>query len=228
MNKPVLHSLWAAAAFAIINLAGCSSEESTVPTIQISEEEMASRLAAFASEPVESLITNTQAMEVGQILFGENCASCHQADGTGRMGVPDLTDQHWLFEGTAESIEQTIRVGRVGLMPEFGSVIGEVELGLLVSYVEYLAEPGAELSPTEQSGKVIYDLHCVECHAADGTGVANLGPNLTDDYWQWGGNMIQVRQSITVGRNAQCPAHGSQLSDAEVHLLTAYTLGLSS
>lgn len=212
----------------MLGLNACSSEQNAAPAIELSAEEISSRLATFGDQPLESLMASTEAMEVGQLLFGSNCASCHQADGTGRMGVPDLTDQHWLFEGTAESIEQTIRTGRIGLMPEFGSVIGEVELGLLVSYVEYLGEPGAEMSTGEQSGKVLYDLHCVDCHAADGTGVANLGPNLTDDYWQWGGNMIQIRQSITVGRNAQCPAHGGLLSDAEVQLLTAYTLGLSS
>lgn len=225
MNKLSFRLVALAATLSL--LAGCSSDQNSAPEIQISAEEMATRLATFADQPVESLIGNLEAMEAGQLLFSQNCSSCHQADATGRTGVPDLTDQHFLFEGTAQSIEQTIRAGRIGIMPEFGSVIGEVELGLLVSYVQTLAEPGAELSAAEQSGKVIYETHCVECHALDGTGVANLGPNLTDDYWQWGGNMIQMRQSITVGRNAQCPAHAGTLSDAEIHLLTAYTLGLS-
>lgn len=224
MNKLLLYPV---TALLLAGLAGCSSEQNTLPAIELSAEEISSRLTAYGDQPVESLLSNPQAMEVGQMLFGQTCAGCHQVDGTGRTGVPDLTDQHWLFEGTAASIEQTIRGGRIGLMPEFGSVIGEVELGLLVSYVEYLADPGAELNSSERSGKVIYEQYCVECHAADGTGVANLGPNLTDDYWQWGGNMIQIRQSITVGRTAQCPAHGDQLTDAEVNLLTAYTLGLS-
>lgn len=209
-------------------LAGCGgSKEPAVTEPQLTEAELSTALAEYAGLSVAALQGNVEAMELGHWIFNQNCSSCHQADATGRIGVPDLTDNHWLFEGTEDSIRQTITTGRLGVMPEFGSLIGEVELGMLVSYVQYLAEPG-EMSPTQASGQPIYEQHCVICHAADGSGLANLGPSLIDGAWQWGSNMIQIRSSITVGRNAECPAHVDILSADQIHLLTAYVMSLSA
>ena len=47
------------------------------------------------------------------------CAACHGADGRGNqtLGAPNLTDQIWLYGGTAAEIRQTIVNGRHGQMP---------------------------------------------------------------------------------------------------------------
>ena len=52
-------------------------------------------------------------------------------------------------------------------------------------------------------------------------------PNLTDDIWLYGGTLGWIKQTITFGRAGVMPAQGGVLSDAKIHLLTAYVYGLS-
>ncbi len=212
---------------AMIFLSACSSSEAPIVELMLDEDQVIAIYQRVDSMSMADLQTDSGSMELATWLFSESCGSCHQADAKGRKGVPDLTDQYWLFEGTEAAIAHTITSGRSGVMPEFGRDIGEVELGLLVTYVESLAA-SEELNSNETAGKVIYEEFCVACHAIDGTGIANLGPNLTDEHWQWGGNMITIRQSITAGRKAECPAQEDVLSLQQIQLLTAYTLNLSA
>lgn len=223
MNKLLNPVFFLAATF----LVACSSSNEPEVVLSLDQASVDALYQRVDSMSIQQLQADTDAMEVAHWLFSQNCSSCHQADAKGRMGVPDLTDQYWLFEGTEESIRQTITSGRIGVMPEFGSQIGEMELGLLVSYVESLSTQ-EELGANELTGQAIYQEFCIACHAEDGSGVANLGPSLTDEAWQWGGNMITIRQSITTGRNAECPAHGELLSSAQIELLTAYLGQLES
>ena len=70
---------------------------------------------------------------------------------------------------------------------------------------------------------------CAACHGGDGKGTHALGaPNLTDKIWLYGGGVDNVMETINKGRNNQMPAHRAILSDAKVHLLTAYVWGLSN
>ena len=48
-----------------------------------------------------------------------------------------------------------------------------------------------------QTGKEIYDLNCIACHAANGGGI--VGPNLTDKYWIHGGGIKNVFKTIKYG-----------------------------
>ena len=47
------------------------------------------------------------------------------------------------------------------------------------------------------SGKEIYDINCVACHASDGGGI--VGPNLADEYWIHGGGIKNVFKVIKYG-----------------------------
>lgn len=211
----------------MVLLSACSSPEAPPVELLLDETQVEAIYQQIDSLSTEELQADRNSMELAHWLFSENCSSCHQADAKGRMGVPDLTDQYWLFEGNEAAISHSITSGRMGVMPEFGGEIGEVELGLLVTYVESLAT-SEELNSNETAGKVIYEEFCTACHAIDGTGIANLGSNLTDEHWQWGGNMITIRQSVSAGRTAECPAQEGVLSPQQIQLLTAYVLNLGS
>jgi cytochrome c oxidase cbb3-type subunit 3 len=206
-------------------ISACSSSEAPLVELLLDENQVSTIYQSVDFMSTEDLQGDSNSMDLAHWLFSENCSSCHQADAKGQRGVPDLTDQYWLFEGSEEAISHSITSGRLGVMPQFGGDIGEVELGLLVTYVESLATAEV-LNSNETAGKVIYEEFCTTCHAIDGTGVANLGPNLTDEYWQWGGNMITIRQSVTAGRTAECPAQEEVLSPQQIQLLTAYVLNL--
>jgi cytochrome c oxidase cbb3-type subunit 3 len=78
----------------------------------------------------------------GQARFQMFCVACHGADGKGNpmLGAPDLTDDTWLYGGSAEDIEYALRNGRNGQMPAFGSGLSEEHRKLLAAYVRSLPE----------------------------------------------------------------------------------------
>ncbi len=70
---------------------------------------------------------------------------------------------------------------------------------------------------------------CAACHGPEGKGNPVLGaPNLSDKVWLYGGTEAAVAESIAKGRNGQMPAQKGALSEAKIHVLTAYVYGLSA
>lgn len=65
------------------------------------------------------------------------CSACHGADGTGNqaLGAPDLTDNSWLYGGTPEAIEHSIRKGRNGNMPGWRDRLGEDNIRMIAAWV---------------------------------------------------------------------------------------------
>jgi cytochrome c oxidase cbb3-type subunit 3 len=78
--------------------------------------------------------------EVGTELFLNNCAACHGDNGMGNydLGAPNLTDAIWLYGGDLESLEQTVRYARFGVMPPWGERLTEAEIKAVTAYVHQL------------------------------------------------------------------------------------------
>ncbi len=53
-------------------------------------------------------------------------------------------------------------------------------------------------------------------------------PNLTDDYWLYGGSQKKITESLYEGRNGIMPAHKEFLGEAKIHILSAYIYSLSN
>jgi cytochrome c oxidase cbb3-type subunit 3 len=71
------------------------------------------------------------------------------------------------------------------------------------------------------SARGLFALRCAVCHGQQGQG--NIGPNLTDDYWLYGGKPTEVYHTITEG----VPAKGmiswkAQLPAGQILALAAY------
>ena len=79
-------------------------------------------------------------MPTGQARFAL-CAACHGPDGKGNqmLGAPNLTDEIWLYGGSAEDIAQTINQGRSGNMPAHENLLSEDRRRLLAAYVASLS-----------------------------------------------------------------------------------------
>jgi len=79
----------------------------------------------------------------GKVQFETICSACHGADGRGiqALGAPNLTDNIWLYGGSAEKIRETVVKGRQGMMPAHGERMGEARVRLLTAYVLSLGEP---------------------------------------------------------------------------------------
>ncbi len=89
---------------------------------------------------------NDKDAAAGKAKFGM-CAACHGADAKGSLahnlpfGAPNLTDNTWLYGGSAGTIEQTLLKGRNGVMPAFKDTLGEDKIHVIAAYVYRLSRP---------------------------------------------------------------------------------------
>jgi cytochrome c oxidase cbb3-type subunit 3 len=112
-------------------------------------------------------------------------------------------------------------------MPAFGAALGEQGVKDVAHYVRSLSQLTND-SLRAARGEGVYKLNCAACHGAEGKGNPLLGaPNLTDRTWLHGSAETVVIDTITRGRSSHMPAHKGFLSEAKIHLLTAYVLSLS-
>jgi cytochrome c oxidase cbb3-type subunit III len=90
--------------------------------------------------------------DLGEPKFKTVCAACHGADGKGNkmIGAPDLTAGKWIFGGSLEEIEYTIRNGRSAQMPAHAEKLGKDKVHLLAAYIYHLANDH-EPAPTPAS-----------------------------------------------------------------------------
>ena len=181
----------------------------------------------FAALELEALAKNPEALAIGQKLFLNNCAQCHASDGAGSRGFPNLTDRDWLWGGEPKTVKATITDGRTGTMPPFGAALGEQGVKDVAHYVMSLSGLTHD-SLRKARGEPLFKQTCAACHGADGKGNPALGaPNLADRTWLHGSGEPAIIETITRGRMNQMPAHKDLLTEAKIHLLSAYVLSLS-
>jgi len=72
-----------------------------------------------------------------------------------------------------------------------------------------------------EQGKQLYiKMNCAGCHDYNGQG--NMGPDLTDTYWRYGGLPAEIYQSIEQGRPQGMPSWGRALPPEDIWKLVAY------
>jgi cytochrome c oxidase cbb3-type subunit 3 len=188
---------------------------------------MAKVYAAYTGVPAETLSQDSKAMAIGQRLFINNCAACHGSDARGSKGFPNLTDDDWLHGGSPEKIEETITLGRTGVMPPMAAAVGSAtDVHNVAQYVLSLS-----LSPHDSiaasSGKSKF-VACAACHGADGKGNPAIGaPNLTDNIWLHGWGEAAITEMVNNGKTNVMPAQGGRLAPEQIHVLASYIWGLS-
>lgn len=179
----------------------------------------------YAEIPIEELVDNPQAMRMGQRLFANNCSQCHGSDAGGAFGFPNLSDQDWLYGGKPENIVQSLVSGRVGSMPAWGAALSDQQTIDVVQHVRSLS--GLEAS--NDAGNQVYNMFCIACHGADGTGNHLFGaPNLTDDIWLYGSTAELIAEAVENGRAGQMPSHSELLTESRIHIVAAYVYSLSA
>jgi cytochrome c oxidase cbb3-type subunit 3 len=183
--------------------------------------------AAFAGKPAEALAKDPKAMETGQRLFLNNCASCHGSDARGSKGFPNLTDNDWLYGGTPEKIEETITNGRIGMMPPMAAAVGSADdVHNVAHYVMSLSgDPHDPIAAAAGKKKFVV---CAACHGPDGKGNQTIGaPNLTDKIWLHGWGEAAITAMVNNGKTNVMPAQKDRLPPEQIHLLAAYVWSLS-
>ena len=76
----------------------------------------------------------------------------------------------------------------------------------------------------EQGRQLYLKMNCAGCHAYNGKG--NMGPDLTDTYWRYGGLPIQIYNTIHDGRPQGMPSWKRALPPDEIWKLVAYIQSL--
>ena len=183
--------------------------------------------AAFAGKPVEALAKDPKAMAIGERLFLNNCSTCHGSDARGSKGFPNLTDNDWLHGGTPEKIEETITLGRTGVMPPMAAAVGTpADVHDVAQYVMSLSgDPHDTIAAGAGRKKFVV---CAACHGPDGKGNQALGaPNLTDKVWLHGWGEAAITRMVVEGKTNVMPAQGGRLAPEQIHLLAAYVWNLS-
>jgi cytochrome c oxidase cbb3-type subunit III len=191
--------------------------------------------AIQAEEPLMNTVRAT-----GRTLFEDNCAACHGTQAQGGGGYPRLSDDTWLWGGSAAAVAETIRVGinaprndtRVSEMLAFGrgGILQREAVLNVADYVRSLsgAEPaGGERAASVAAGKPVFAENCASCHGESGKGMIEMGaPDLTDDFWIYGGDRQSVYTTVYRGRQGHMPAWEGRLSALDQKILTLYVLDL--
>lgn len=197
------------------------------------DERLAATFAPYEGKAIDVLAADPQAVHLGRSIFNNTCATCHGSSGQGAVGYPNLTDASWQWGGSPDQILTTIQQGRQGVMTPWGEMLkgmgGENAVDYVVAYVRSLSDPaGMQNNFLAAQGKKLYEGVCVACHGIDGKGNQDLGaPDLTDNYWLYGGDAESIRTTIMEGRHGVMPPHGELLGDTRTRLVGAYVWSLS-
>ncbi|MFO1047664.1 MAG: cytochrome-c oxidase, cbb3-type subunit III [Geminicoccaceae bacterium] len=173
----------------------------------------------------------------GEQKFKINCAPCHGLGGAGQGFFPTLADDDWLWGGSIEAIEQTIRHGirngqdteaRENSMPAFGAdaMLDRKQIDEVAQFVLSLTQRQTDAAAAEQ-GAPIFAENCASCHGDAGEGNRELGgPALNDMIWLYGGDLDQIVAQINHPRMGVMPAWQGRLDDTTIKMLTVYVHSL--
>ena len=181
-----------------------------------------------------------------RVLFGDNCAACHQSGGQGVLNktdpgksFPNLTDDDWLFGGWTDKIIETITDGRQQEMPAKGGNedLTSADIDKLATFIhdglstgdavlddDGVLTKGAD-NATFAAANELFQETCAGCHSANGQGAMLNGDfdtgavNFTDGIWRFGGDLATIKETITNGRKAEMPAWGGRLDPTTIKML---------
>ena len=172
--------------------------------------------------------------KTGPVLFADNCSGCHGAEAQGGPGFPSLTDPAWLWGGEDETIMETLRVGinaphpetRVSQMMAFGrdGILTREEVRTVVDYVMSLSNAETGVDPVRLAeGAGIFAENCAACHGEDAKGLREMGaPDLTDNFWLYGGDADSLFRTVHDGRQGWMPAWEDRMSLTDRKIMTLY------
>ncbi|UWR67534.1 cytochrome-c oxidase, cbb3-type subunit III [Phaeobacter inhibens] len=217
---------------------GYSSRAEVMASLKEAEADREQAFSPLTSEDIEAMAADSSLEErygaAISKLYADNCAACHTENLKGQPGFPNLADGHWLWSGSPEEIEYTIRYGinaahdetRIAQMLAFGAD-GMIEKPQVKEVTEFVLSLSGQEHDAEaaEAGRAVFEENCAACHGEDGRGgYENGAPNLGDGHWIYGGGREDIYQSIYYGRQGVMPAWEGRLSDMQIRMLTLYLL----
>jgi cytochrome c oxidase cbb3-type subunit 3 len=207
--------------------------------VRAQQEPMLARLreatpAAIAADPE----LRAFAVAGGRVAFANNCAGCHGAGGQGAQGgYPALVDDDWIWGGSLEAIQHTIRHGirsnesdeqRQSMMPRFGAdgLLTPAQINDVTEHVLSLTNRATDAAAAGR-GAEIFAEQCASCHGERGEGNREFGgPRLNDQVWLYGRSKNEIAAFIRNPRMGVMPSWQGRLDPAVINMLTVYVHAL--
>jgi cytochrome c oxidase cbb3-type subunit III len=169
---------------------------------------------AASKTNVETGAPNANQNEEFRTLFADNCAACHGEEGKGAAAIA-LNDAVYLAIADDAVIRNAIINGGAGTAsPAFGQAAGgllkDEQIAVLVKGIRAWARPeasngvqlphyAAERTGDAARGGKDYQIFCVSCHGADGTGTKLAGSIVDPSFLALASNQ-DLRTIVIVGR----------------------------
>ena len=236
----IAYPAWPGVKSATAGYLGFSTRAQVAEEIATAEAKNAAINEKLASVELASIATDPElegyAKSAGAAVFKTWCAQCHQTNGAGAVGYPNLQDDDWLWGGTMEDIHLTLLHGirsetdddsRYSEMPAFGrdELLEEEEISQVVNFVMSLTpnvNPPQDPSMVE-AGAVVFEDNCAACHMEDGSGDRAQGaPNLADAIWLYGGDYAAISETVHNSRFGVMPDWNERLSEAQIRAVATY------
>ena len=201
---------------------------------------------ALTEEQLDALVGYTLSaaqgapLEEGQMLFAENCASCHGDLGEGGENparpndvIAPISTAEYLKTRDDVTLRAIIAQGQPNFgMSPFGSAFGgpldDDQIDSLVSYLRsWENDPPVELPPEVPSNTValdgfgIYSEICAQCHGISGGG--DVGPSLRAPGFRNANTSQDIFDTINYGHEAtDMISWGSILTSEQIEQLVSY------
>lgn len=168
-------------------------------------------------------------------------------DTTGHVWDGDLAEYNnplprwwmWLFYITIVfSLAYLVLYPGLGKLPgalgwtsvgEHASEVADFDARQAPLYAKYSAMDIRQVAVDPQAhamGERLFLANCAQCHGSDAGGGKGF-PNLRDNDWEYGGDPVSIKESITNGRNGIMPPFGPILGDNGVKNVAHYVRSLS-
>src|SRR5467141_1580060 len=166
-----------------------------------------------APHPGSEMVAPSEVVEF-RLLYGQNCAGCHGANGKGGAGIA-LANPVFLAIADDSVIRRTAANGVPGTsMPAFaqtaGGMLTEKQIDALVSGIRSWAKPNALGDQTPppytapapgdpQRGADVYRTYCSSCHGTNGRGGSKASSIVNGSYLALVSDQ-QLRTIVIAGR----------------------------